>query len=62
MKLSVYKMKNGIEKDWDNVDFANECEVVKTIEGNSNEECEKAAVEQGFGDSEIYGWTYGELC
>jgi hypothetical protein len=61
MKLSVYKMKDGIEKTWDDVNFETECEVVATIEGNSNEECETAAAEQ-YGDTDIYGWTYGDLC
>lgn len=60
LKLTVFKIKEGIEKSWDEVDFENDLETVATIEGDTNEECEKlAAVE--YSDNEIYGWTYGEL-
>ena len=58
MKLRVFKLKQGIEKGWDEVKFETEIEVVETIEGESNEECEQKAIDQGYGDSEIYGWNY----
>ena len=60
MKLQVFKMKDGIEKSWDDVDFETEIEVVATIEGETNEECESKVLEEGFGDTDIYGWTYNE--
>jgi len=60
MKLQVFKMKDGIEKSWDDVDFETEIEVVATVEGETNQECEDKAVEQGFGDTDVYGWTYNE--
>jgi len=54
-------MKAGVEKNWDDVDFETEIEVVATIEGETNEECEAKVVEDGFGDTDIYGWTYNEI-
>ena len=59
MKLQVYKMKDGIEKNWDDVNLETEIEVIASFEGETNEDCEvKAAVE--FSDTDIYGWTYNE--
>jgi len=60
MKLYVYKMKDGIEKSWDDVDYVNDCEMVDTINGESNEECEAKAAEL-YGDTDVYGWTYNEF-
>jgi hypothetical protein len=60
MKLYVYKMKDEIEKSWDDVDFDSDIEVVATIEGESNEECESKASEE-YGDTDIYGWTYTDI-
>lgn len=61
MNLQVFKMKDGVEKNWDDVDFETEIEVVATIEGETNEECEAKVIEEGFGDTDIYGWTYNEI-
>ena len=58
LKLNVFKMKDGIEKSWDDVDFETEIEVVAIIEGETNKECEDKAIDQGYGDSEVYGWNY----
>ena len=60
MKLYVYKMKDGIEKSWDDVDFVNDCEIIATIDGDSNEDCEEKAAEL-YSDTDIYGWTYTEF-
>ncbi|MBU3195631.1 hypothetical protein KPL26_02995 [Clostridium algidicarnis] len=61
LNLKVFKMKDGVEKSWDDVNFETEIEVVATIEGETNEECEVKAVDSGFGDNDIYGWTYNEI-
>ena len=58
MKLRVFKLKQGIEKGWDEVCLETEIEVVTIIEGETNEECEQKATDQGYGDSDIYGWNY----
>ncbi|MBZ9622887.1 hypothetical protein G9F71_008475 [Clostridium sp. FP2] len=60
LNLHIFKMKDGVEKNWDDVDFTTECEIVKIIKGETNEECETKAVENGFGDTDIYGWSYNE--
>lgn len=60
MKLYVYKMKDGIEKSWDDIDFQKDIEVVAEIEGETNEECERKAVDAGYDDTEKYGWTYSD--
>lgn len=57
MKLYVYKMVDGVEKSWDDVDYKSECEVVAVFEGKDNQECEAKAADQ-YGDTDIYGWTY----
>ena len=51
-------MKDGIEKSWNEVNFETEIEVVEVIEGETNEECEEKAINQGYGDTDIYGWNY----
>ena len=58
MELKVFKMKDGIEKSWNEVNFETEIEVVEVIEGETNEECEEKAINQGYGDTDIYGWNY----
>jgi hypothetical protein len=58
MKLYVYRMKDGIGKSWDDIDFQKDVETVAEIEGESNEECEKKAIDAGYDDTEKYGWTY----
>lgn len=60
LKLSVFKMKDGIEKNWDTVDYETEIEVVAVIEGETNQECEDKVVEKGFGDTDVYGTGYYE--
>lgn len=57
-KLYAYKMIDGVDKSWDDIDFQNECIVVAIIKGEDNKECETKAVENGYGDTDIYGWTY----
>lgn len=59
MKLYVYAMNAGVEKSWDDVELA-ECSVVAVVEGENNEDCENKAVENGYGDSDIFGWTYND--
>lgn len=58
MKLTVYKQKNGVNKNWDDVNFETDIETVVTIDGESNTECEEKATDMGYADSDIYGWTY----
>jgi hypothetical protein len=58
LKLNVFKMKDGIEKNWDDVNFETEIEVVASFEGETNEECEEKATDAGYGDTDTYGWTY----
>jgi len=60
LTLQVFKIKDGVEKSWDDVDFETEVEVVTIIEGETKEECESKVVEEGFGDADIYGWSYDE--
>lgn len=52
-------MKDGIESNWDDVNFETECEVIAVINGEDNEDCEKKANEE-YSDFEIYGYTYND--
>ena len=32
--------------------------IITIIDGDTNAECERKAIDAGYGDSDIYGWTY----
>ena len=59
-KLYVYQMDSEaweIGMDWDTALCKNQIEVVDTITGDSNDDCEAKAGEL-YGDADKYGWTY----
>ncbi len=59
MEMHVYKIKDGVEVDfWEEVDFSKDCIVCAIVKGETNNECETKAIDQGYGDSDIYGFTY----
>ena len=61
MKLNVFKMKDGVEKNWDDVDYDTEIEVIASFEGETNDECEEKAADAGYDDVDSYGWAYCTL-
>ncbi len=59
MEMYIYKLKDGVDVDsWDDVNYETDCEVCAVVIGESNSECESKAIDEGFGDTDIYGWTY----
>jgi len=59
MEMYIYKLKDGVEIDsWDDVNYETDCLVCAVISGESNKECESKAVDAGYGDTDIYGWTF----
>lgn len=61
MKMYVYKIKDGIEvENWDDVNFQRDCIVCAVITGNDNAECERKATDNGYDNTEVYGWTYND--
>ena len=52
MKLYIYTTTGNT---WDDDD---KWELEDEIEGETNEECEALAVDRGYGDTDIFAWSY----
>jgi hypothetical protein len=59
MTMYIYKIKDDRNFDsWDNVDPFEDCIIIAEINGNSNKECEQKAIDNGYDNDELYGWTF----
>ena len=61
-KLYVYQIKESKSQNinsWDDVDYANDCEIIAVISGNNNQACESIANDK-YDNAEIYGWSYND--
>jgi len=56
MTLHIYTINNNFEGTWDEAIASDNIEVVDTILGEDNADCESKASD--YTDSDKYGWAY----